>query len=115
MIRLLKALVLVPLAVIVVLLAVANRQPVVLSFDPFSRAAPEFSATLPLFAVIFIAVALGILIGGISAWLVQGKHRRAERGFKRELAHLRSETERLRQRVGALPGLPAYPANRPPA
>ena len=53
----LKGLILLPVAIAVVLLAVANRAPVTLSFDPFSRSGPQFSATLPLFAVIFIAVA----------------------------------------------------------
>ena len=43
MIRFLKALVLLPIAILIVLLAVANRQMVTLSLDPFSQAAPEFS------------------------------------------------------------------------
>ena len=43
MIRFLKALVLLPIAILIVLLAVANRQMVSLSLDPFSQAAPEFS------------------------------------------------------------------------
>ena len=56
MIRFLKALILLPVAILVVLLAVANRKPVLLSLDPFSQDAPEFSVTVPLFGVIFLAV-----------------------------------------------------------
>ena len=43
MIRFLKALILLPIAILVVLLAVANRAPVTLSLDPFSQDAPEFA------------------------------------------------------------------------
>ena len=45
MLRFLKALILLPVAVLVVLLAVANRGPVTLSLDPFSREAPEIAFT----------------------------------------------------------------------
>ncbi|HEY7384862.1 MAG TPA: lipopolysaccharide assembly protein LapA domain-containing protein [Beijerinckiaceae bacterium] len=110
----LKTLILLPVAVVVVLLAVANRGPVTLSFDPFSRAAPEAGLTLtvPLFALIFAAVMLGVVIGGVGAWLAQAKHRRAERRYRREVHHLRSDADRLRSRsdATALATLPS--ANR---
>jgi uncharacterized integral membrane protein len=95
-IRFLKALVLLPIAILIVLLAVANRQRVSLSLDPFSQAAPEFSLDLPLFAVIFAAVMIGVVIGGIAAWLAQGKHRRERRRYRREANTLRGETDRLK-------------------
>jgi uncharacterized integral membrane protein len=91
MVNFVKALILFPLAVMVVLLAVANRGPVTLSLDPFSREAPEITFTLPLFALMFGAVMLGVFIGGMAAWLTQGKHRRAERHYKREARRLRSQ------------------------
>lgn len=101
MIRFLKALMLLPVAVLVVLLAVANRAPVTLSLDPFSQDAPEFSITVPLFAVIFAAVMVGVLIGGVAAWLAQGKNRQARRQLRRETHALRNETERLRAQNGS--------------
>ena len=79
MIRFLKALILLPVAILVVLLAVANRAPVTLSLDPFSQDAPEFATQLPLFAVIFAAVMLGVVIGGVASWLAQGKNRKSRR------------------------------------
>jgi len=100
-IRFLKALVLLPIAILVVLLAVANRAPVTLSLDPFSKDAPEFSTQLPLFAVIFVAVMVGVVIGGTASWLAQGKNRRARRRYRREADQLRYETERLRSRSAA--------------
>jgi uncharacterized integral membrane protein len=104
--RFVKALLLLPIAIVVVLLAVANRAPVTLSFDPFSKAEPQFSATLPLFAIIFLAVMLGVLIGGAAAWLAQSKHRRLERRYRREARRLRDERERLRSHPASA-GVPA--------
>ncbi len=92
MVNFLKAMFLFPIAIIVVLLAVANRGPVTLSLDPFSREAPEIAFTVPLFALIFGAVMLGVILGGMAAWLAQGKHRRAERRYKREARRLRAHT-----------------------
>src|SRR5213080_1411512 len=111
MAQFLKGLILLPIAIIVVLLAVANRGPVTLSFDPFSRE-PLFTATLPLFAVIFLAVMLGVLIGGAAAWMAQAKHRRQKRRYRREARHLRAETERARAYPRAA-GVPALPSSAP--
>lgn len=114
MIRFLKALVLLPVAILIVLLAVANRAPVTLSLDPFSREAPEIAAQLPLFAVIFAAVMVGVVIGGTATWLAQGKHRRARRQFRREVTQLRSETERLRTQNRPSSSLPSLPSSQTP-
>jgi uncharacterized integral membrane protein len=114
MIRFLKMLVLLPVAVLVVLFAVANRDAITLSFDPVSPA-PVFSAVLPLYAVVFLAVALGMLIGGGAAWLAQGRYRRGHRRERREADRLRAESERLREAVARARdggGAPALPAPR---
>lgn len=108
--RFLKGLVLLPVAVVVVLLAVANRGPVLLSFDPISEA-PVLSLTLPLYAILFGAVALGVIVGGSSAWIAQGANRRAQRRHRREAERLRAEAERLRAAVARTrEGVPALPA-----
>ncbi|MET0258395.1 MAG: lipopolysaccharide assembly protein LapA domain-containing protein, partial [Methylobacterium sp.] len=90
MIRFLKALILLPVAIVVLLLAVANRNAVTLSFDPFSPE-PIFSVVLPLYAIVFAAVAFGILIGGVGAWLGQGKTRASARHHRRERERLERE------------------------
>ncbi|MGX1788100.1 LapA family protein [Bosea sp. NPDC055332] len=102
-----KALVLVPVALLVVLFSVANRAPVRVSLDPISRDAPAFTLDLPLFAVILAAIAVGILIGGFASWLAQGKHRKAARVNRREADKLRNEAQSLRAAVpdSALPAL----------
>ncbi|WP_186418286.1 LapA family protein [Bosea sp. CS1GBMeth4] len=102
-----KALVLVPVALLVVLFAVANRGAVRVSLDPISRDAPALAFDLPLFAVVLAALAVGILIGGFASWLAQGKHRKAARLNRREAEKLRSEAQSLRAAVpdSALPAL----------
>ena len=109
----LKSLILLPVAILAVLLAVANRAPVTLSLDPFSKGQPEISFSLPLFALLFGAVMLGVVIGGIATWLAQAKHRRAERRHRREARDMRSQAERLRGEITparSAPGLPALAA-----
>ena len=51
--------------------AVANRRSSTVSFDPFDTAHPAFALNLPLFMLIFVLVVLGVVIGGIAAWLRQ--------------------------------------------
>ena len=116
MIRFLKALILLPVAILIVLLAVANRAPVTLSLDPFSQAAPEFAFQLPLFAVIFAAVMLGVLVGGTASWLAQGRNRKTRRQLRRETRQLRYETERLKAQTPSNTNLPNtnLPATVPP-
>lgn len=107
-----KGIILLPIAIIVVLLAVANRHPVLVSFDPFSEV-PEIAAQVPLFVIAFAAVMLGVVIGGVGAWLAQSENRRERRQALREVSRLRSEAERTRTAYPARPGLPAtVPASR---
>ena len=98
--------VIVPLAAIIVAFAVANRQAVTVSFDPFSSATPAYSATLPLFAMMFVVLILGVLIGGSAAWIRQGKWRRAARRLDGEMRALHQEMDTVRRRY-APPGKPA--------
>ena len=98
---------LLPLAIVVVVLSVANRTPATLSLDPVGGA-PALSVTAPLFFLLFAALAIGVFLGGIATWIGQGKWRRAARAERVNAARLRAEVERLRERAGgsaqALPG-----------
>jgi uncharacterized membrane protein YciS (DUF1049 family) len=101
MLALLKAIVLLPVALIVILLAIANRAPVIFSFDPFARGAPEFAVSVPLYALLLGTLALGVLLGGIGAWLTAGRQRRSGRASRREANRLRQETDRLRSNLAS--------------
>ena len=101
----------VPLAAVIIAFAVANRQTVTVSFDPFSPTSPASAATLPLFVVLFMALILGVLVGGIAAWLGQRRWRRAARRLDGEVRALHDEIEGVRRRFGT-PEKPA-PAQEP--
>ena len=77
-----------------------NRQTVTVSLDPFSSTNPAYAATLPLFVVIFAVLVLGVLIGGVAAWIRQGKWRRAARRLDRDVKALQEERETIRRRFG---------------
>jgi uncharacterized integral membrane protein len=102
--KIIAAVILVPLAVVIIAFAVANRQIVTVSLDPFSSEHPAASLTLPLFALIIVLLVIGVLIGGIAAWLRQTKWRRTARRFEREVADLRIEIETLKRNAGVLAG-----------
>ena len=99
--KIVTAIIVVPLAAVIIAFAVANRQSVTVSFDPFSSASPAYAATLPLFAVLFAVLILGVLIGGIAAWIRQGKWRRAARRLDGEVRGLHQEMDAIRRRFGA--------------
>jgi len=93
--RVATALIVIPLAVIIVAFAVANRQMVTVSLDPFSADAPAAVVALPLFALIILLLIIGVLIGGVSAWLRQGPWRSTARRLQREVGELRAKVDRL--------------------
>ena len=97
--RFLLFFVLLPVAIVVVLLSVANRGNVTFSLDPFGGLAPGWSATGPLYVFLFAAVAIGIVIGGIAAWLRQSRWRQAARSERARADRLRAEVAQLRDRI----------------
>jgi uncharacterized integral membrane protein len=95
--KVVATIILVPLAVIIIALAVANRQDVTVSLDPFNPDVPAASLTKPLFVVLLAVLVLGVIIGGIASWLRQTKWRRTARRLEREAANLRNEIETLKR------------------
>jgi uncharacterized integral membrane protein len=93
------ALVLIPLATVIVLLAVANREAVTISLDPFLSEPRVLAVSQPLFIVILSTLTAGVVIGGVASWLKQSKWRRTARRAQAEVRALRAETEALRQRL----------------
>jgi uncharacterized integral membrane protein len=91
--------VLVPLCAVLIVFALANRQPVILNFNPLapSEGVVTAGAGVPLFLVIFGVLLVGVLLGGIATWFAQGPHRRDERHYKRETERLHRELEVARR------------------
>jgi uncharacterized integral membrane protein len=111
--KIVTAVIVIPLVVIVVAFAVANRQAVTVSFDPLSSASPAYAATLPLFVLIFVLLIVGVLIGGLAAWLGQSKWRRSTRKLDAEMRALRDEMDTIRRRFGTTEAAP--PASAAPS
>ncbi|QPF84836.1 LapA family protein [Bradyrhizobium genosp. L] len=94
--KFLTAVVVIPLALIFIIFAVANRHFVTVSFDPFNSTTPLIAATLPLFVVIITSAILGVIAGGMATWLRQGRWRRAARQHEADARHVRAELADLR-------------------
>ena len=87
------------LGVVLISVALANRGMVTLNLLP----APlgellnfNFSVSLPLFIVIFIGIAAGLLIGFLWEYLREHKHRAAAGTAQRELKNSQREVRRLK-------------------
>ena len=93
--------VVVPLGLVLVIFAVANRHAVTVSLDPFGSDAPALSARVPLFIVILLCLLIGVIVGGVAAWFNQGRWRRAARRLDAEARALRIEREALKGEFAA--------------
>lgn len=116
--KFLTAVIVMPLGLLLVVFAVANRHFVTVSFDPFISNDPSLSITLPLFLLLILVAALGVLAGGSAVWFGQRHWRRAARRHeadartaRAELTDLRASTAPARpdsQRLPAPSGLGLY-------
>jgi len=93
--KFIAALVLAPLAICLTAFAVANRQLVVVSFDPFDPTDPAFIMEPRLYVLVLVLVIGGVILGGSAAWIGQGKWRSRARRLEAEVRALRLENERL--------------------
>jgi uncharacterized integral membrane protein len=94
------------LALVLISFAVANRQIVTVSLDPFDQANPALVLSQPLYLVIFALLIAGVVLGGCAAWLRQSKWRTRARRAEAQVKVLRT---RLNERAGA--AAPAPPAD----
>lgn len=91
-----------PLGIIVVALAVANRQIIVVSIPPQVGDAPLYSFSLPLFALLFATLFVGMLLGSFATWLSQARHRKQARQNKQQADKMTSEATKQAERADAL-------------
>jgi hypothetical protein len=100
--RFLTLVVVLPLALIVIVLSVANRQSVTFSLDPIGAGATGFAVNAPFYVFLFGALAVGVILGGVGAWIRQGRWRHAARMERANADRLRRDIARLHERVDAL-------------
>lgn len=95
--RYLSWIVTVPLAVLVILFALSNRDPTVLRLWPL-----PFELEAPLFLPVLGALVVGFLAGGFVAWWSGRRVRRMARRQKNRLNRLNAEAEALKARESEL-------------
>jgi uncharacterized integral membrane protein len=101
--KIVTALVLISLALVLISFAVANRQVVTVSLDPFDQANPALAVSQPMYLFIFGLLIGGVLLGGCAAWLRQAKWRARARRAEAQLSALRAQ---LSEQSGAAPTAP---------
>jgi uncharacterized integral membrane protein len=97
--RYLKYLFLIVVALMLVLMAMANRETVVLEMVPEDLAAwfgIQYALELPLFAVVLGGVMLGILVGFVWEWLREHRHRVEAKTQKQTAQALQREVQTLK-------------------
>jgi uncharacterized integral membrane protein len=105
------ALVLIPLGLLFIVFAVANRHLVTVSLDPFNTSDPSVGFTLPLFVVIIAVAILGVAAGGLATWFRQRHWRRAARQHEADARAARAQLADLRAGAMASRGDPQrFPA-----
>jgi uncharacterized integral membrane protein len=75
-----------PVALIVALLAIANRARVPVNFYPL-----PWTAELPLYQVFFVGILIGLVVGMVGAWWAGRRWRREARERRREIKALKAE------------------------
>jgi uncharacterized integral membrane protein len=90
------ALIVIPVGVLFIVFAVANRHLVTVSFDPFNSRDPSVAITLPLFMVIILIAVLGVVAGGTATWLRQRHWRRAARQYEADARQAQTQLADLR-------------------
>jgi uncharacterized integral membrane protein len=100
-----------PLTLVIIVFAVANRHFVPLDLWPF-----EVAVETPVFVLVLGSMLIGFLTGALVMWLSGRKQRRQARAARGQVAKLEREVQRHSQdRAAARPGSQASAvATRPP-
>lgn len=100
--RFVKLIIMVPVAIILIVLSVANRNPVTVALNPFRPDDHVISLTLPLFVLLLLVLMIGIVVGSLITWVSQGRHRRRARDQAHEARKWRDEAGRQRNQMEAM-------------
>ncbi|SKA02889.1 lipopolysaccharide assembly protein LapA domain-containing protein [Consotaella salsifontis] len=90
--------ILVPIAVVLIIFCVANREMTTLSLDPLGTL-PQLQLSAPLFVLLMGFLIVGVFLGGIGTFVTQAHYRRAAFRRKHELERARNEAEEARERA----------------
>ena len=108
--RIINVVVLLPIAIVLIVLSVANRQSVTLALNPFRPEDTVLSVTAPFFVYLFLAVIFGLVVGALATWFAQGKYRKRARMEAIEASKWHTEAEKHRTRAEAIASQAVLPA-----
>lgn len=91
-----------PLAILLVVLAVANRATTPFTLNPFDPGSPGLTIHWPLFVYLFITLILGVVLGSLATWFRQGRYRKIARERTHEAEQLRRKAAEREERAVAL-------------
>ena len=97
--RILRVVIFIPIAIVLILLSIANRQDVILALNPFEPQDQILSITAPFFVFIFVAIMVGIIIGSILTWFSQGRHRQKARQTEAESIKWHREADKQKAKA----------------
>ena len=86
-----------PVAILVVVFAMANRATVNVNLWPL-----DYALEAPVFALVLISVIAGLALGGMVSWMAAAGRRREARATARDLVAERREAARLRETLKRL-------------
>jgi uncharacterized protein HemY len=93
--RIVRFVVILPAAVVLATVGLANTQDVRLALDPFRPDDPALSLVLPFYVWLLAALILGVLIGGMATWASQAHWRQSARRSGSEVQRWKAEVARL--------------------
>ena len=100
--RLIFIVVVLPIALLLVALAVANRQTIALNYNPIQPDFPGHQIAAPMFVFLFAVFVLGMIVGSMATWLKQSRYRRRARAKEAEAEEWRFKADKERERAQAM-------------
>lgn len=100
--KIINIVVLAPIGIVLIVLSVANRQPVRLALNPFRPEDTVLSMTAPFFVYLFLALILGIVLGAVATWISQHKYRKQARTEASEAVKWQTEADKQKVRAETL-------------
>ena len=109
--KLINIIILVPIAIVLIVLSVANRNVVTLALNPFDPSDQVLSVSAPFFVFLFLALMVGMVVGSLATWFRQGRYRKKARQEAKEAVRWHTEADKQRERVEAMASGKSLPSS----